>query len=485
MSTPPSQPQEKSDPMQGLWPRLLGNAWWLFTGAAGRSVLGFVVSVYLARVLGPEQFGQMGYALAVLAYFILFTDGGLQTLGTREVAAGNGALAQLAGRVLLIRGVLTAVSLAVIIPFAPYLTTSAGAARLLVIFSFALLPMAANLSWVFRGKEQMRMVGFSEMLQVGAYLALLVLMVGGPGQLMLVPAFFVASHWLAALLLGGGYLRNWGQPRFSGSAGGSAAMLRTAFPLVLTLFLHQIYFNFDTLMLGFMRGELAVGLYHATYRIIFAVIAVNTVLMEAVYPTFSRLFIDGTAALRRLLEKSLSISVILALPVGIGGTVLARPLILALYGPEYEGSILALKLLVWSAVLAFLGANYGYCLVACGRQKILAWSAAAGALVNVLLNLWLIPAHGIFGACLATVISQALMLGCEGAAFFKQIARALPSAGLTLKAVMAGLVMGLALFLLRDRFPVWLTVPAGAAIYTGLFWLMARRGIRDLFDLGR
>ncbi len=75
--------------MTGLWSRLLGNAWWLFTGAAGRSVLGFVVSVYLARVLGPETYGQVGYALAVLAYFILFTDGGLQVLGTRAVAAGQ------------------------------------------------------------------------------------------------------------------------------------------------------------------------------------------------------------------------------------------------------------------------------------------------------------------------------------------------------------------------------------------------------------
>lgn len=484
MNAAPSQPHEKSDPMQGLWSRLLGNAWWLFTGAAGRSVFGFAVSVYLARILGPELFGQVGFSLAVLAYFILLTDGGLQALGTREVAAERGTVGQLAGRVLAIRGTLTVLSLLVIVSCASLFTPSAATARLLIIFSLALVPMAANLSWVFRGKERMKIVGFSELLQIGAYLLLLLLLVRGPGQILLVPVVFVAGHGLAAVLLWGGYLRNWGRPRFVGSAGGHIAMLRTAFPVVLTLFLHQVYFNFDTLMLGFMRSEREVGLYNATYRIIFAVIALNTVLMEAVYPTFSKLFRDGTAALRRLLEKSLSISFILALPVGIGGTVLARPLILALYGPEYEESALALQLLVWSAVLAFLGANYGYCLVACGRQKILAWSAAAGALVNVALNLWLIPRYGIPGACLATVISQALMLLCEGAAFIKQVARALPSAGLAFKAVLSGLVMGLVLLLLQDRVQVWLVVAAGAVIYAGLFWLLARRGLRNLFDLG-
>ncbi len=485
MSASPSQPTAKSDPMQGLWSRLAGNAWWLFTGAAGRSVLGFAVAVYLARVLGPDSFGQVGYALAVLAYFILLTDGGLQTLGTREVAAERGSVAELAGRVLIIRGALTALSLLVIVSCASLFTRSAATdPLLLIIFGLALVPMAANLAWVFRGKERMKMVGFSELLQVGSYLLLLLLLVRGPEQLILVPVVFVAGYGLSALLLWVGHLRNWGRPRFAGSVTGHVSMLRTAFPLVLTLFLHQIYFNFDTLMLGNMRSVKEVGLYNATYRIIFAVISVNTVLMEAIYPTFSRLFRESTTALKQLLEKSLSISFILALPIGIGGTVLARPLILALYGPDYEGSILALQLLVWSAVLAFLGANYGYCLVACGRQKVLAWSAGIGATVNVLLNLWLIPRHGIPGACLATVISQALMLCCESSAFFWKVTRALPLPGLVVKAVLSGLAMGLVLLLLRERSPVWLVVAAGAAVYAGFFWMLARREIRDLFDLG-
>ncbi len=469
--------------MTGLWSRLLGNAWWLFTGAAGRSVLGFVVSVYLARVLGPETYGQVGYALAVLAYFILFTDGGLQVLGTRAVAAGQGTVSELAGRVLTLRVALTVLSLLVIIPLADLFSSSANSARLLILFSFALIPMAGNLAWVFRGKERMRMVGFSEMLQMGSYLVLLLLLVRGPEQLFLIPLVFLAGHGLSALFLWGGQLRNWGWPTFTRPGGNHAAMLRAALPLVLTLFLHQIYFNFDTLMLGHLRSEHEVGLYTAVYHIIFAVISVNVVLMEAIFPTFSKLFLDGTAALQQLLRKSVSISIIMALPLGVGGTVLARPLVLALFGPDYADSAIALQLLIWSAVLAFIGANYGYCLVACGRQKILAWSAAVGALVNVVLNFWLIPQYGIPGACVATVISQALMLCCESSAFFWKVARALPLFGLVWKAALSALVMGLALILLGERLPVWLAVAGGAALYAGLFWLLARRGLRELFNL--
>lgn len=484
MDTPRSAAETNRDPLIGIWSRLAGNAWWLFTGAAGRSLLGFLVSVYLARVLGPEKFGQVGFALAVLAYFVLFTDGGLQALGTREVAAGRDAIDRLAGRVLVLRGALTAISLLVIVFGAGLFTPSADTARLLVIFGFALVPMAANLAWVFRGTERMRMVGFSELLQVASYLALLLLLVRGPDRFYLVPAAFIAGHALSALLLWAGQLRNWGPPRFSApSAAGHLSMLGAALPLVLTLFLHQIYFNFDTLMLGFLRSEQEVGFYNATYRIIFAVIALNTVLMEAIFPTFSRLFHQGTEALRGLLRKSVTISLALALPLGVGATVLARPLILAIFGPEYEASAPALQLLVWSAVLAFAGANYGYGLVACGRQKILAWSAAVGASINVLLNFWLIPRYGIPGACAATVASQALMLCCESSAFFWKVGRALPLPGLALRALASAVVMGLALVLAGGRLPVSLAVIGGVAVYAACLWLLARREIRGLLRL--
>lgn len=483
MSTPLSPLHVRSDPMKGLWPRLLDNASWLFTGAAARSVLGFAVSVYLARVLGPEMFGRVGFALAVLTYFILITDGGLQALGSRDVAAERGTVAGLAGRVLVIRGVLTALSLLVIVSCASILTPSASTAQLLLIFSLALVPMSANLAWVFRGAERMKIVGLSELLQVGSYFLLLLLLVHGPDQLILVPVAFVAGHSLAAILLWGGHLRNWGHPRFSLSGGGHLTLLGSAFPVVLTLFLQQICFSFDTVMLGFMRSDQEVGWYSATFRIVFTVIAVNTVLMQSVYPTFSKLFRKGTAALRPLLEKSLTLSLVLALPVGIGSTLLARPLILAMYGPEYEGSVLALKMLIWSAVIVFLGTNYGYCLVACGQQRVLAWVTAAGALMNIVLNLWLIPRHGIFGACLATLISQGLLLCFEGVAFSRNVTRALPLPNLSWKALVAGLAMGLFLFPLGDRLVVWLAVAIGAAIYVGIFWLLARRELRDLFDL--
>jgi len=483
MSTPPSRPQKHGDPMQGLWPRLLRNAGWLLTGSAGRSVLGFLAGIYLARILGPDMFGQVGYAMAVLTYFILITDGGLQALGTREVAAGQGSTPELAGRVLVIRGVLTALSLLVILFGATFMTPNESTASLLLVFSFALLPLAVNLAWVFRGHEQMRMVGISEMIQVGVYLGLLLLLVRGPGQLLLIPVFFVVSHGLASLVVWAGQARRWGWPKIAFRGGGHLSMLGVSLPVVVNLFLHQVCFSFDTLMLGFIRGDREVGLYNAVFRIVISLISVISVLMEAIFPTFSRLFVVGRDALRRVMEKALTITVILALPVGVGGTVLSRPLILALYGQEFEESGLILPVMVWSAVLAFVGAAYGYCLVACGRQKILAWTAAAGALGNVLLNLWLIPRHGMYGACVATVASQGLMLVLQAIVFSRRVVRALPLVGLSLQAVLASLVMGLVLIALRDLVPVWLAVPAGAGVYAGFLWLLARRQLRDLFDL--
>jgi len=471
----------KGDLVPGLWPRLLGNFSWLFAGAAGKSIVGFVVALYLARVFGPRGFGQIAFAQAVLTYFILFTDCGLQTLGTREVATAADDGTKTAGRVLIIRAVLVLISLAIIIPFAPLLTPSGPIAQLLLIFSFALIPMALNLAWVFRGREKMKMVGVSELLQTGSYLTLLLLLVSGPSHLLRVPVLFVAGHALAALLLLVNHLYRWGRPQFSRSPAGHWKLLRTSFPVVITLFLHQIYFNFDTLMLGFMRGDKEVGLYNATYRIIFVILSVNTVFMEAVYPTFAKLFKEGSSQVAELLGKTLSISVAVALPIGMACLVLARPLMLALFGPDYLGGAEALKILVWSASLAFVGANYGYCLVACGLQKILAYTAALGALANIALNLWLIPRFGILGACVATIISQALILFCESAAFARRVKPVFPSFGLLLKSTAASLFLCLGLYALGDLVHVFILVAAGTLVYGAMLWLFCRKELREIF----
>ena len=471
-----------NDTSQGLGAKLFRNFSWLFMGAAGKLIIGLIATLYLARILGPLVFGQVSFALAVLAYFILITDCGLQALGTREVAAESEAKGQIVGRILTIRFVLIIASLGVLLAFAPVFTPSSATKNLLFIFSFALIPMGVNLAWYFRGREQMMLVGISELLQVGFYLIFLLAFVNTTKQLLLVPLIFVGSHVLSALYLAGTYTRRSGLPRLSTSVMENWKFFRIAVPIVITLFLHQIYFNFDTIMLGFFRSETEVGLYNAAYHVIMAIVAINTVFMESIYPTFSRLYRIKSYEVHKLLEKTLSLSMVFAIPIGIAGTILGRSIIIILYGTNYADSILAFQILIWSASLAFIGANYGYCLVACQQQKTLAIAAGIGTASNVALNFLLIPRYGILGACLATLIAQVIMLICEFKAFALRVMPTFPLAGLTLKASVAGIVMGLVLIYLNSFLNFFILVVIGIVVYFLILWILVGFKLHNLFS---
>jgi len=403
---------KQNDASQELWAKLFRNFSWLFAGAAGKLIFGLIATLYLARILGPLGFGQVSFALAVLAYFIMITDCGLQALGTREIAAGSEDKGQIVGKILTIRFVRTR-------------------------------------------------------------------------QLFFVPIIFVGSHILSALYLAGIYTRRDGLLRLSTSAKESWKFFCIAVPIVVTLFLHQIYFNFDTLMLGFFRSETEVGLYNAAYHVIMAIIALNTVFMESIYPTFSKLHRIKPFEVSKFLEKTLSLSIVFAIPIGIAGTILGKSIIEILYGTKFADSTFAFQILVWSASLAFIGANYGYCLVACQQQKALAIAAGIGTAANVALNFLLIPKYGILGASLATLIAQVIMLICEFKAYALRVKPTFPLAWLTLKASVAGIGMGLVLICFNSFLNFIMLVVIGVIVYFSILGLLRGFRLHKLLSLFR
>lgn len=465
--------------------KLLSNFSWLFAGTAGKIIIRFAASLYLARVLGPLGFGQIAFAQAILAYFILFTDSGLQTFGTREVAAAPEERDRIVGKILTIRFTLIIASMAILLIFAPLFTPSTTTKNLLIIFSFVLIPEGANLGWFFRGLEKMMIVGISDILQVSFYFVLILLLVKSHEQILLVPIFFIAGFILSTLYLLGIYVHQWRLPKLCKSIKDNWNYFHSAFPIITVLFFLQVYYNIDILMLGFYRGETEAGLYNAAYRVIMGIIILSTVLIQSVYPTFSKFYRDQPSEVSKLLKKTLTLSMIFAIPIAIAGTILGRSIMLILFGSAFAESKIAFQLLVWSALLALLATNYGYCLVACLQQKALAISVGMGIAVNIALNFLLIPSLGILGASLATIIAQGVMLITQIIFFSRRILPTLPSAVMTLKALGAGLSMGFIIIYLDSVINFFVLAVIGIVVYFSILWLLGGIPLHKLLSFKR
>ena len=151
----------------------------LLSGDLGSRLIGFFVSVYLARVLEPAGFGLMSVGLSVLGYLQLAGSPGIQVLETRNAAALAGVdrirvSAVLSLRLLLAAalGVLTACSALLLFPHS-------GAGHVIVLFALSVFPFALTLDWFFQGREEFLSVGTARMLQFGAYGVMVLLLVHG------------------------------------------------------------------------------------------------------------------------------------------------------------------------------------------------------------------------------------------------------------------------------------------------------------------
>jgi len=383
-------------------------------------ILGFVAFVYLARVLGVEDYGALEFARAALVYVLLFGDAGLELWATRQ-AARDADLATVAGRVIPLRALLGCAAFLALLGLLAILPPPGQVKTLVLIFAATLVPQAASLRWAFMGTQQMRQVGLALVLAQSLFLAGALLAVRGPADLYTVAVVHLVAELAAAGWLLRRFSRHHGGLRFRFTLREAGATVRAALPLGAAHGLALMSFNFDSLLLGMLRGPAAVGLYSAAYKPVTVLLALPVTYFVGLFPVLSRTWADGPAAFDAVVQRSLRLAATFAVPVGVGGTFVAAPVLDLLFGVRYAAAAPAMQILVWSAVLVILRGTFRQGLNAAGRAVVDLRCAGLATGLNVLLNLAVIPVWGFMGAAVATLASEVVWLLAVTRAFGRHV----------------------------------------------------------------
>jgi O-antigen/teichoic acid export membrane protein len=386
--------------------RVFKNYSFLASSYAVSRLLTFFSLVYLARRLGVQFFGQVNFAYAIFMYSTLLTHLGLMTFGTREVARHPNQIRHRVTHILSLRVALTLTSFFLLLVFTYFVPLEAQQKWLIVLFGLSLLPTAALMDWAFKGVERMNVVGVIEIFRALPYLLLVLIWVKGPTQVLRVPLFFLFSTVLAALLGLGLFWRDYGFPRPQVQVAFWKSAMRESLPLGFGFMLLQAYYLTDTVLLGFLTGAVSVGWFTAAYRVVAFILVLGGLFFETTFPVISRYYKQASDKLPWLICSSLRVTVLLAVPLAAGGTVLAGPFLVSLYGPEYHSAATAFQFLIWAVAIELIGMNWGYALMACDRSKEYMKAVGLGAVTSVALNLLLIPKLGLMGAGMARLISS-------------------------------------------------------------------------------
>ena len=457
--------------------RVTWNALFLFLGEAGTRFLGFLVAAVLAKRLGVDGFGQVGFAMSVMAYGVIASKFGLLTVGIREVARDRERAPGLVGNVLSVRLVLGFVALAAIGVFALVVRKPLQVKWLLFLFGTCVILQSLALEWVFNGIERLEFVALGRALTNLVYLGLVLLLVRGPGDLLMVPVAFLAGTGAAVAFLGASYGMRFGVPLPRIDRGLLRRLVGSAWPIGVASVLTQFHVGYAIVGLSLIRGDHDAGLYASAHRLVFFMLMADRVFQAVFFPVVSRQM-GRPERLPATTGAALRVIVALSVPVCAACFLLARPLLGFVFGDEFLPAAGILRMLVWFFPLSLLTSLAGYSLLASGRERRFARNTAIGVTLGIAATTAGIMFYGPPGAAVGTLVGEAGLLVLMGIDFLRMNR---PRVGWrTLGVLGSGALMVAVLLLLREW--NWLLAGmAGAVVYAGT--VLASRAV-TFSDLG-
>jgi O-antigen/teichoic acid export membrane protein len=373
-------------------------------------LISFVVTIFVVRYLGPEDFGVISYAMSFAALFSAFAILGLESIIIRELVKNPEKRDELLGTGFWLRTIGAAISIIVII------ITLFIIQEKFTLSVFILIAAASHffqsfqiIDYFFRAKVQAKYsvyVQFSAMLLSSVFKVILIL-VGAP------LIYFVIAFSVEFVLAAAGFLIaykanklsvfNWHFSRLLGKE-----LMKDSWPLILSGIMVSLYMRIDQVMLKYMMDEKSVGYYAAAVRLSEAWYFIPVAICNSLFPAIvnaknvSEVFYQNR--MQKLYDLLAFIAIIIALPV----TFFSNQIITILYGNEFISSAPVLTIYIWAGVAVFLGVASNQFLINENLTKFSFFRTALGTISNIILNFFFIPVMGITGSALATLISYSI-----------------------------------------------------------------------------
>lgn len=463
--------------------RIAKNTTVLYVAQMITYVIGFFITVYTVKYLSVDNYGILSAALALTGIFVVFGDLGLSTLTVREVARDHTLTIKYVGNVTVIKLFLSLFTflLTVITAFIFGYSETTVIVIYILTAAFIFNAFSSIFYSIFQSYQKMEYQSVATILNsVVMLLGTLLAIYLGLDVIAFAFIYLIANaiNFIYILVT---YAWKFYTPNVEVDLSFWKHTIKEALPLSITSLFAVLIFRIDSVMLSVMSGMEAVGFYSAAFRLMEALIFFPQVYTTAIFPVFSKLYVSSINPLKGAYSKSFKYLTILSLPIAVGITLLAEPIILLLYKPDYIHSILALQIVVW--VLPFIFVNYiqGSLLTAMNRQITYLKITAASLVLNVGMNLILIPMYSYLGAAVVTVITEIFSVALCFYVLSKLLAK-IKVHEIIFKPAIACLVM--ALFILLVQTNLFLEIAISAVIY--FIVLIALKGFTpEDYDLFR
>lgn len=406
--------------------RIAANSGWQIAGLLAGSAISLATLVVVTRGLGPAGFGHLAAAIALLAIPVVLADSGLSLLVLREMSQDPSSTQSLVAVSMPLRLAVSACAVALGVGAAYVIPLDGDTRRAVLIGSIGAFLTLIGLAFSTVLQAQLRILWAVVGNVAGrvATLGLAAVAVAADGDVGDVMWAYVVGSAVTTAVIAVAVsrlvslrpavdIRRWKR------------MLIDSVPLAAAQGFGQLYYRMDTVLLAALRSPREVGAYAQAFKYVELTQVVASSVATSAFPPLARFAAEGDPRFRPLMQRVFDALLALSVPLSVLAAARAEDIVVAVGGEAFADAAVALQILAAYPIASFLNALIERAILIAGRDTLLAAWSAGFLVMNVAVNLALIPVFGFPAAAAAALGTEVAGL-VVGALIFRRLLGFLP-----------------------------------------------------------
>ncbi len=451
---------------------IFSNMSWLMVSQILTSVFAFVWTILTARYLGPSDYGIFGTAVSFSTIFGVFATFGIFTYLVRAISTDFENEDKYLNNTLSLKIFLAIFYLAIVVLAAVFLGWDRYVIGICLLFAFEYLIKTYHDVFFssFQAHEKIKYQAITNIIINSLTLIFIILVIVTDYGLLGIAFAYIIANFIALLYAIYAIRKHIIKPRLTFDFGFYKVLIKAGIPFALTGLFYTIYYSIDIVMITQFASTYDTGLYNSAYKLISVLALFYTIYSAVIFPVMSKLFKDEKDMLNLSFVKSIKYLSLVTIPIAVFTSFYGYQII-AIYGADFIEAGGVLQILIWTVCFLFINGACSLVLNASHEEYSVTKIYSIAAVFNVILNLFMIPKYSVYGASVATVLSEILILILE-LYMIRKIGQ-LPDRHLVydiLKICAASLILGIVLYVLNLN--MWVAMAVSIVVYFGAIILL-------------
>lgn len=381
---------------------------WLTIERIFNMFTGLFVGVWIARYLGPKDFGLYSYMISFASLFFVLSSLGLDGIVIRELVKFSDKRDKILGTSFILKLTSSVLVLPILFLATKFTDNSLHVVMLILVIAASKIFQSFNvIDFYFQSKVLSRYIVFANITSLSIVNIMKIILIVSHSSLKSFVYLFIAEGIIVATSYIYVYshkvssVRNW-----SFDKNIAISLLRDCWPLILSSFIITVYMKTDQIMLKEMLGDVSVGYYSAAVKLSLPWYFIPGVIVGTLYPSIIKAKEISKEKYDDIMTKIYASMIWVAVFISVFTSFFYKDIVNLVYTSAYLASGKVLVIHIWASVFVYIGIVSSKWYITENLQIYSFYRTLAGAIINIILNYFWIPKYGIQGAAYATLFSQ-------------------------------------------------------------------------------